>query len=357
MWLEGGPLKYIMKRAFVFGKNLPIVKDKINEFVEKFRMEFRTKLLTQRKNETYVLAEEGVADDILLKRCQEEGEKAQNHYSEGKLSGCVFSADKKHWDVVNKAMVFNCSANPLFFNDFAFSMQCEAEVVRMCIDLYNGDDNACGIHTNGGSDSIFTATNAYKQHGLNVRGITKPNMVAPITAHPGIDKACHYLGIEVRKVPNLENGTKVNMKGLRRSIDRNTLFIYASAPDFGHGNFDPLEEISDLALEKKIGMHADCCLGGFINPFIERAGYKLDHIYDFRLKGITTISCDTHKYGNAPKGSSVCMFRSRELRNQGIYTNTEWTGGFYATTGTAGSRNGSIVIGAWTAMMRLGRKG
>jgi len=38
--------------------------------------------------------------------------------------------------------------------------------------------------------------------------------VASETAHPGFDKACFYLGVELRKVP--QKDMKCNMAGLRR---------------------------------------------------------------------------------------------------------------------------------------------
>ena len=41
---------------------------------------------------------------------------------------------------------------------------------------------------------------------------------------------------------------------------------------------------------------------------------RLSLDFDFSLPGVTSISCDTHKYGMAPKGSSVIMYRNNELR-------------------------------------------
>jgi sphinganine-1-phosphate aldolase len=41
-------------------------------------------------------------------------------------------------------------------------------------------------------------------------------------------------------------------------------------------------------------MHVDCCLGGFVLPFLNDAGY--DRVpFDFRVEGVTSISVDTHK--------------------------------------------------------------
>jgi sphinganine-1-phosphate aldolase len=79
---------------------------------------------------------------------------------------------------------------------------------------------------------------------------------------------------------------------------------------------DPFEQLSELALEQGIGLHVDGCLGGFILPWIERAGLR-NPPFDFRLPGVTSISCDTHKYGYALKGTSVVLYRNKKLlRNQ-----------------------------------------
>ena len=76
---------------------------------------------------------------------------------------------------------------------------------------------------------------------------------------------------------------------------------------------DDIPALSELALAHNIGLHVDCCLGGFLVPFMEKAGYRTKHAFDFRNAGVTTISCDPHKYGFAPKGSSVLMVRGPGL--------------------------------------------
>ena len=57
---------------------------------------------------------------------------------------------------------------------------------------------------------------------------------------------------------------------------------------------DPIEELSKIALHYKIPLHVDACLGGFLIPFMNEAGYNIP-LFDFRLQGVTSISCDTHK--------------------------------------------------------------
>jgi len=86
-------------------------------------------------------------------------------------------------------------------------------------------------------------------------------------------------------------------------------------------------------------------------------GYPLEQLYDFRVPGVTSISCDPHKYGYGPKGASVLMFKSKKLRQYQLYVNTDWNGGIYATTCIAGSRPGSSIAGTWASLLSLGRNG
>ena len=57
---------------------------------------------------------------------------------------------------------------------------------------------------------------------------------------------------------------------------------------------DPIEKIAQIALRHDVPMHVDACLGGFLIVFMEGAGFKVQP-FDFRVKGVTSISADTHK--------------------------------------------------------------
>ena len=74
-----------------------------------------------------------------------------------------------------------------------------------------------------------------------------------------------------------------------------------SACNYGYGTIDPIAELSDLALERGVGLHVDGCLGGFILPWGQELGYDIP-LFDFRVPGVTSISADTHKYGYGFKG-------------------------------------------------------
>ena len=47
-------------------------------------------------------------------------------------------------------------------------------------------------------------------------------------------------------------------------------------------------------------------------PFAKRLGYPIPP-FDFGVEGVTSISADTHKYGYAPKGTSVALFRNKTV--------------------------------------------
>ena len=70
---------------------------------------------------------------------------------------------------------------------------------------------------------------------------------------------------------------------MRERIDSSTVCVVASAPDYSFGNFDPIPSIAALAVEFGINCHSDCCLGSYINPFTELAGFKMPCEFDFKL--------------------------------------------------------------------------
>ena len=71
--------------------------------------------------------------------------------------------------------------------------------------------------------------------------------------------------------------------------------MVGSAPSYPHGAIDPIGDLSKIALSHKIPLHVDACLAGFLIPFMNDAGFSHLPMFDFRLQGVTSISCDTHK--------------------------------------------------------------
>jgi glutamate/tyrosine decarboxylase-like PLP-dependent enzyme len=91
-------------------------------------------------------------------------------------------------------------------------------------------------------------------------------------------------------------------------------------------------------------------------PWARRLGYPVPP-FDFRLPGVTSISCDTHKFGFAAKGTSVVLYRTAALRHHQFYTATEWPGGLYFSPTFAGSRPGALIAACWAALVSTGERG
>lgn len=77
------------------------------------------------------------------------------------------------------------------------------------------------------------------------------------------------------------------MRRVARAINANTIALVGSAVTFSDGIADDIPGLSRLALKHNIGLHVDCCLGSFIVPFIERAGFPFVP-FDFRVPGVVS---------------------------------------------------------------------
>ena len=97
-------------------------------------------------------------------------------------------------------------------------------------------------------------------------------------------------------------------------------------------------------------------MGGFVLPFMEMNGASLPP-WDFRVDGVTTLSADIHKLGYSPKGASVILHRTKELRFYQTFIFDGWLGGLYASPNMLGSRSGLPMAAAWAVMHKLGIDG
>jgi sphinganine-1-phosphate aldolase len=306
------------------------------------------------------LPEHGRPRDELLAEIATMAEEEDAFWETGKCSGTMYCGDHEHYDFMTEAFGRFAHVNALQRDMCPSQTKFEAEIIAMALDVLNGaavtDSEPAGVVTTGGTGSILHGMLAYREWGRDQRGITRPNVVKPETAHPAFDKACHLFGIELRTAPIDEKTTQVDVGAVAGLIDDDTVAIVGSACNYGYGTVDPMDELSDLALERGVGLHVDSCLGGFILPFGQKLGYDIP-VYDYRLPGVTSISADTHKYGYAFKGSSVCTFRDKALRNSQYFFLTDWSGGKYCSPGIEGSRSGGILAATWAAMVSFGWDG
>lgn len=275
---------------------------------------------------------------------------------EGKTWTLQYYIDEAHNELLKAAYGLYFSEN--YINPFLFKslQKMEKEVVAMTAQLFHGDENTIGTMTSGGTESILLAIYACREWARKYRpSIKTPEIVAPRTIHPAFDKAAHYFGLVLRKA-DVQANKQADVGKMEQLISKNTILLAASAPSFAHGVLDPIPQIGDLAEKYGLLLHVDACVGGFMLPWVERLGRELPP-WDFRVKAVTSMSGDLHKFGFSPKGTSLVLYRHSQLFEHQIFINTEYSGGIFATTTLLGTRPGAAIAAAWAGMQHLGQDG
>ncbi len=296
---------------------------------------------------------EPVERDAILSEIAGMAHREDARGDKGTVSGSLYCGDHDHYRFLGQVFDQFSHANVLQRDMYPSATKFEGEIIAMASDLLHG--TGIGVVTGGGTESLITALYSYRELARAGRDVTKPNVVMPVTAHVALDKGAHWMDIEVRKTP-LTGRSVADVAAMAAQIDDQTIALVGSAGDYAHGLIDPIAEIGALAQSHGIGLHVDGCLGGWLLPWVERLGYDVPP-WDFRVPGVTSISADTHKYGYALKGSSVLLYRDKELRRQQYFAYPDWPGGLYLSPGFAGSRSGGILASTWAALLVTGESG
>jgi sphinganine-1-phosphate aldolase len=298
------------------------------------------------------LPESGREREEILAELREMASEEDGVWQDGKCSGTMYCGDKSHYAFLTEAFGLFAHQNALQRDMCPSATKFEGEIIAMVLNLMHADavddGDPAGMVTSGGTGSILHAVLAYREQAQRER----PNFVKPETAHPAFDKACQLFGIEMRRAPVDPQTTVVDPDAMDALIDENTIAIVGSACNYGYGTIDPIAELAALAIDRGVGLHVDSCLGGFILPFAD----GLEQ-FDFRVRGVTSISADTHKYGYALKGTSTVLFRDRALRNASYFYLPDWSGGKYFSPGMDGSRSDGLLAATWASLVHNGRAG
>ncbi len=310
------------------------------------------------------LPETGIARGDVLATMESLRAQEEPRWKGGFASGAVYNGDQDHVDFVTRAYALNSQANPLHPDIWPSAAKFEAEIVSMTAHMLNGDKagapvgsekGVCGSVTSGGSESILLAMKTYRDWARDTKGITHPEIVVPVSAHAAFHKAAQYFNLKLVPVP-VDEDFRVRIRTVDAAVNANTIALVGSACNFPYGTIDPIDELSEIAERQGIGLHVDGCLGGFFLPWAERLGVPVPP-FDFRLPGVTSMSCDTHKYGYAPKGTSVVLYRGAALRRFQYFTTSDWPGGLYYSPTFSGSRPGGLSAACWASLLSFGEKG
>jgi sphinganine-1-phosphate aldolase len=268
----------------------------------------------------------------------------------------VFHAGDDVLNVAKDAYALYQSENALGPGAFPSLKRMEEEVVGMGLSLLHAPEGARGNITSGGTESIMlavkTARDEARSRGVDTNGM---QIVAPISLHPAFDKAAHYLGLRVVRVP-VAKDFRADVGAIAAAITDRTLMLVGSAPCFPYGVIDPIEELSDLALARGLWLHVDACVGGYFAPFARMNGVPVPP-FDFEVPGVRSMSADLHKYGYAAKGASTVFHRTEAQWQHQIFTFDNWPAGGMVTPTVAGTRPGGAIASAWAVLNYLGVEG
>ncbi len=299
--------------------------------------------------------EKGTPRETLLQKMSDR--KANDYrWRDGRTFAYVYYAGDEILETVKAAYNLYFSENALNPSAFPSLRDMEIELVQQLGNLFHAPPGSAGNLTSGGTESILLAVKTARAWAQKHRPeVTRPELVLPESAHPAFHKACYYFGIKTVVVPTTPD-FKADPAAMAQAITSQTILLVASAPSYPQGVIDPITEIGQIAKERNLLFHVDSCIGGFILPFMEDAGYPIPP-FDFAVEGVTSLSADIHKYGYAAKGASVLLYRRSELRKAQFYVYSNWPGGIYASPGIAGTRPGGAIAAAWAAVQFLGREG
>ena len=261
-------------------------------------------------------------------------------WEDGRAFGMVYNGGPGVHEVAERAAAMYLHENALNTKAFPSLGSIQSEVVGWTASLLNGPETAAGFLTSGGTESILCGVKAARERGRAERGIDAPEMIVAESAHAAFHKGAHLFGLTRATRRRCVDDYTADVDAMAELVGENTALVVGSAPQYPQGVVD------DIPRDRGAGYasvgascHVDACMGGFVLPFAEMLGRDVPP-WDFRVDGVTTISADIHKLGYAPKGVSVILHRTKDLRRYQTFVFDDWLGGFYASPNLQGTRSG-----------------
>lgn len=299
------------------------------------------------------LPEQGLSRDDILAALADH--RSRDLPSDGRAFAFVYDAGEELRALSREAFASCMGINGLDPTVYPSARLIENQVVSACLELVQAPEGACGTATAGGTESVMLAVKSARDFMRRTKGITKPKMLLPETAHACFHKAAAYLGVEVVVVDVDEHFRAVPADAAAK-MDDDVILVVGSAPSYAHGVIDPIPELAAIAQERGVLMHVDVCVGGWVLPFLRDEGVDVAP-FDFAVEGVTSLSMDLHKYGFAPKGVSALIQRRRELRDAQYYACARWSGYSIVNSTTLGSKSVAAMGAALAVMSHLGKAG
>ena len=229
----------------------------------------------------------------------------------------------------------------------------ENDLVGAAARLLGGGPGTVGTLTSGGTESCLLAVLSARETWRARGRAGRPRLLLPVTAHAAFRKSAHLFDLDVVDVPVDPTTCRAVPAAVAAALDEQAALVVVSAPSYPHGVLDPVGEIAALAASVGVPCHVDACIGGWILPFLD----DVPEPFDLSVDGVTSLSVDLHKYGYAPKGVSVLLTATPELRHAHWFTTAGWPGYPVVNPTLAGTRPAGPMAAAWAVHRWLGDDG
>src|SRR6478735_3063628 len=274
----------------------------------------------------------------------------------GRTLAYVYDSGLAEVDSVGReAVAAYAGSNGLDPTAFPSLLRMENDLVGFYAGLVDAPDTVVGTITSGGTESCLLAVQSARDSRPDV---DRPRMVVPSTVHAAFLKAAHYFGVEAVVVP-VGADFRADPAAMLAAVDADperTVLVVVSAPSYAHGVVDPVAEIAPAAAARGIRCHVDACIGGWVLPYAARIGRDVVP-WTFAVEGVTSISVDLHKYGYAPKGTSLLLHRTPAHRRPQYFAYADWPGYTMLNSTMQSTKSGGPLSGAWAVVQSLGDAG
>ena len=247
----------------------------------------------------------------------------------------------------------------------------EIETIRWLLELCDLPANWRGVLVASATLANFTGLSCARQWwgqrlGFNVaeQGITQAPAMTVLSSgyvHPSIRKALQMLGHgrETIRVFSRDSAGRIDLEAMRQQLEscETPGVIVANAGEVNAGDFDPIEDLADLAAEFDAWLHIDAAFGIFA---------RLSESASLLTKGFdraNSIAADAHKWLNVPYESGFCLVRDPTiLANTFGMSNAPYIADLarpdagFATLGPEASRR-ARALPIWASLAAYGKDG
>ena len=273
----------------------------------------------------------------------------------GRTLAYVYDSGIAEADAVGReALAMYGSTNGLDPTAFPSLLAMERDLVGLARDLFHGP-TAVGTVTSGGTESILLAV----QTARDAVAVADPVMIVPTTIHAAFHKAAHYFGVRRVSIPVDPVTRKADPVAMAQAMDEHVghvVLVAVSTPSYAHGVIDPVEAVAAETRARGLRLHVDACIGGWVLPWAEELGRTVPP-WDFRVEGVTSVSADLHKYAYTPKGVSLLLHATPDLRRAQFFASADWPGYTMLNSTMQSTKSGGPLAAAWAVVQRIGRDG